>query len=161
MSSRVFSVEQMVYLRSLPVVVRVTRSRITYEAWFKRLCVRRYRQGVSPSVMFREAGLDPRIIGGKRVERCMARWRAEYQDIDLDGDEPVADGVGDGGVRLPDKPVMSGDLAGACVDGSSVGDLRDVLIAQQIRYIAALEQQNEQLRSLLHCYKPEHNELAS
>ena len=26
---------------------------------------------------FREAGLDPKIIGYKRVERCIARWKAE------------------------------------------------------------------------------------
>lgn len=27
--------------------------------------------------IFREAGLDPKIIGYKRVERCIARWKAE------------------------------------------------------------------------------------
>ena len=30
-----------------------------------------------PAAIFREAGLDPKIIGYKRVERCIARWKAE------------------------------------------------------------------------------------
>ncbi|MFR1605449.1 MAG: hypothetical protein ACLSUZ_02065 [Bifidobacterium pseudocatenulatum] len=29
------------------------------------------------AAIFREAGLDPKIIGYKRVERCIARWKAE------------------------------------------------------------------------------------
>lgn len=34
-------------------------------------------RGGSPAAIFREAGLDPKIIGYKRVERCIARWKAE------------------------------------------------------------------------------------
>ena len=40
-------------------------------------CMRRYAEGGSPAAIFREAGLDPKIIGYKRVERCIARWQAE------------------------------------------------------------------------------------
>ena len=36
-----------------------------------------YAEGGSPAAIFREAGLDPKIIGYKRVERCIARWKAE------------------------------------------------------------------------------------
>ena len=36
---------------------------------------RKPRQGI-----FREAGLDPRIIGNKRIERCIARWKREPPD---------------------------------------------------------------------------------
>ena len=39
--------------------------------------MRRYAEGGSPAAIFREAGLDPKIIGYKRVERCIARWKAE------------------------------------------------------------------------------------
>ncbi|EIJ25698.1 hypothetical protein [Bifidobacterium longum] len=34
----------------------------------------------SPVRIFREAGLDPRIIGNKRIERCIARWKREPPD---------------------------------------------------------------------------------
>ena len=39
--------------------------------------MRRYAEGGSPAAIFREACLDPKIIGYKRVERCIARWKAE------------------------------------------------------------------------------------
>ena len=31
--------------------------------------------------MFREAGLDPALIGYKRIERCLARWRESQDEI--------------------------------------------------------------------------------
>lgn len=37
--------------------------------------MRRYNAGESPAAIFREAGLDPKIIGYKRVERCISRWK--------------------------------------------------------------------------------------
>ena len=61
-------------------VAWVTRTRITYKDSFKRDAVTRYRQGESPVRIFREAGLDPRIIGNKRIERCIARWKREPPD---------------------------------------------------------------------------------
>lgn len=79
-----FSPEEVEYLRTLPAVVRVTERRITYSDAFKNACVRRYLAGESPVKLFREAGLDPAIIGHKRIERCFARW-CEHA---LDGDNP-------------------------------------------------------------------------
>lgn len=40
----------------------------------------RYNAGESPSAIFREAGLDPKLIGYKRVERCIARWKQQERD---------------------------------------------------------------------------------
>ena len=51
--------------------------RICYSKEFRDDCMRRYAEGGSPAAIFREAGLDPKIIGYKRVERCIARWKAE------------------------------------------------------------------------------------
>ena len=48
-----------------------------YSKEFRDDCMRRYAEGGSPAAIFREAGLDPKIIGYKRVERCIARWKAE------------------------------------------------------------------------------------
>ena len=70
-----FGREEVEYLRSLPAVAEATSRRITYSEDFKRACMRRYRNGESPVKMFREAGLDPALIGYKRIERCFARWR--------------------------------------------------------------------------------------
>ena len=62
---------------SLDAVESVTQYRICYSKEFRDDCMRRYAEGGSPAAIFREAGLDPKIIGYKRVERCIARWKAE------------------------------------------------------------------------------------
>ena len=39
----------------------------------------RAENGESPTVLFREAGLGPELIGEKRIERCMHRWGRQYE----------------------------------------------------------------------------------
>ena len=80
-----FSDAEMALLSGLDAVAWVTRTRITYKDSFKRDAVTRYRQGESPVRIFREAGLDPRIIGNKRIERCIARWKREPPDAGREG----------------------------------------------------------------------------
>ena len=75
-----FSDAEMALLSGLDAVAWVTRTRITYTDSFKREAVTRYRRGESPVRIFREAGLDPRLIGNKRIERCIARWKREPPD---------------------------------------------------------------------------------
>ena len=76
-----FSPEEIKYLKSLPAVAEATAKRITYTDDFKRYCVVHYNEGASPVRMFREAGLDPALIGHKRIERCLARWRESQDEI--------------------------------------------------------------------------------
>ena len=66
-----FSDAEMALLSGLDAVAWVTRTRITYTDSFKREAIERYRRGESPVRIFREAGLDPRII---------ARWKREPPD---------------------------------------------------------------------------------
>ena len=68
MSDERFSPEQAQYLASLPAVISITGSRIRYAEWFKRECVSSAENGESPTVLFREAGLGPELIGEKRIE---------------------------------------------------------------------------------------------
>jgi len=63
------------YVVSLPAVAAATKTRITYTGEFKRRVAAGYRRGESPVAMFRAAGLDPELIGYKRIERCVAHWR--------------------------------------------------------------------------------------
>ena len=58
-----FSPEEIKYLKSLPAVAEATSKRITY------------------TDDFREAGLDSALIGYKRIERCLARWREAQDEI--------------------------------------------------------------------------------
>ena len=57
-----FSDAEMALLSGLDAVAWVTRTRITYTDSFKREAIERYRRGESPVRIFREAGLDPRIM---------------------------------------------------------------------------------------------------
>lgn len=70
-----FSDEEIRRLRALPAVANVTRDRITYSDTFRHVCTIRYLTGESPTKIFREAGLPPELIGYKRIERCVARWK--------------------------------------------------------------------------------------
>lgn len=87
-----FSPEEIKYLKSLSAVAEATAKRITYTDDFKRYCVVHYNEGASPVRMFREAGLDPALIGYKRIERCLARWR-ESQDEILNSGNAKAGGL--------------------------------------------------------------------
>ena len=68
--------EELQMLRDQPAVANVSKDRITYSNAFKQVCVIRYLAGESPTKIFREAGLPPELIGYKRIERSVARWKA-------------------------------------------------------------------------------------
>ena len=68
--------DELQMLRDLPAVASVSKDRITYSNAFKQVCVIRYLAGESPTKIFREAGLPPELIGYKRIERSVARWKA-------------------------------------------------------------------------------------
>ena len=67
-------------LRKLDAVESVTETRIQYSEGFRKTALERDRRGDSPAVIFREAGLDSAVIGYKRIERCMSRWRARDRE---------------------------------------------------------------------------------
>ena len=58
----------------------MSNKRIEYTEEFKRYVMRRYAAGDSPVAIFRAAGLDSALIGYKRIERCIARWK---QTVDI------------------------------------------------------------------------------
>lgn len=75
-----FTAKERAYLASLPAVESVSASHIRYSDRFRVEVMCRYNAGESPSAIFREAGLDPKLIGYKRVERCIARWKQQERD---------------------------------------------------------------------------------
>ena len=173
-----FSPEEIKYLKSLPAVAEATSKRITYTDDFKRYCVTRYNEGASPVRLFREAGLDSALIGYKRIERCLARWR-EAQDEILGAE--TAWGVvshskfyrsGTAGTSDTANEWRETEGAAIAAKAGSESDfhvsperraiifpisrkeqnnnLRDLLIAQQVRRIDELERQVDMLEALLH-----------
>lgn len=72
--------DRIAYLGTPPAVTGVGSNRIRYAEGFRRARMRRYLNGANPSDPFRKAGLDPAPLGGKRIERTCARWRARGLD---------------------------------------------------------------------------------
>ncbi|KAB8287560.1 hypothetical protein [Bifidobacterium avesanii] len=76
-----FTDEQVKYLEGLPAVRAVHGDRIFYEPWFSRSALQQYAKGVKPGEIFASAGMPESLVGAKRIERSMARWRANRDKI--------------------------------------------------------------------------------
>ena len=63
-----FTAKERAYLASLPAVESVSASHIRYADSFRIEVMCRYN-----------AGLDPKLIGYKRIERCIARWKKQEE----------------------------------------------------------------------------------
>lgn len=149
-----FTQEEITYLRSLRAVARVSNGRIRYTEEFKRECMRRYAAGESPARIFRDAGLDSALIGYKRIERCISRWRGI--EAEADNTSPNKSGVngvnGGNGTAYGHHDQSDDDydneaFSPRLVVRSGRRDLRDLLIAQQVRRIAELEREVTELKA--------------
>ena len=168
MARSTFTQEEIAYLYSLPAVSRVVNGRISYSDVFKRECVRQYLLGRSPARVFREAGLDPQLIGYKRIERCMARWRERYGDAvraSLPEDpEARADAVeqsrsffaGGGEPFTVDADEVKATVAAAPASvtaeqlihkAAAQQSMANIMFGQQMRHIEELEGANARLRA--------------
>lgn len=74
-----FSPSERRYLCRLDAVDSCTQTRITWNKYFIRHVEHELESGARPVDVFRSAGVGPEIIGSKRVERCVARWRKEAE----------------------------------------------------------------------------------
>ena len=168
----VFSIREVEYLESLPAVDRVRSGRIVYNDAFKRDCIRRYRNGESPAEIFRSAGLDSALIGYKRIERSIARWKATLGD---DGAPPTVPSpfiVATGNRWNPSQrrrlnsvsshpdhryryvddtaDTVSIDPSESLQPSSPDTDTRNLIIAQQARRIQELEIEISELKRARH-----------
>lgn len=163
-----FSLREAAYLESLPAVKHVTASRITYDESFKVECMRRYLRGESARKIFRESGLDPEMIGNKRIERCVSRWKntdsiviaAVEQDEQMavkafnEASEGNASGQIDSAkaqILMDSYSIADAAFAALSRDGKSHGmpDMRDLIICQQTQQIVLLQKQVDALQNCL------------
>ena len=150
-----FSAEEVRYLKRLPAVANVTRSRITYTESFKRESLKRYLAGESPVKLFREAGLDPALIGYKRIERSFSRWKERARQIGTrpDDERESADMErASAALFAPEtryaseRPPRTRPLDFFGGGGIGLGDdVRALIIAQQARRIDELEHEVDAL----------------
>jgi hypothetical protein len=143
-----FTAKERAYLASLPAVKSVSASHIRYTDRFRVECMCRYDAGESPSSIFREAGLDPKLIGYKRVERCIARWKERQKKDEKNGKKPALYSVADEGSRIlahrdflkPELEPGGGDESISKIAQAQLAiNERDLLIARQALRISELE----------------------
>lgn len=149
-SSRPFTEEQVQYLCSLPAVATANATRIIYADWFRDQCLQRYLAGEHPVDLFREAGLDPKLIGYKRIERAFARWRANGRIPGLPAGRPrratlSTHGVGTIGHDGEPATYAGGDSSPESAEPQS--NLYAMMLRQQAHYIRYLEQEVHRLRT--------------
>lgn len=160
---KTFTLEEAAYLRSLPAVKEVSASRITYAHWFKVECVRRYLKGEPARRIFREAGLEPSLIGSKRIERCVSRWKSTRSIVGEAAREKTEDlndeksNIEAGGGASKAKTLLENyNIANAAFmaigtskNGRKMFDVRDLIIYQQVRQIAMLQEKIDELQHRL------------
>ena len=80
MSKRIFNKEQIEQLLQNPNVEGCSEKSIHYRKEFKISAVRRYRQGLPASEIFRQAQFDIRMIGPEIPDDCLFRWRKIFKE---------------------------------------------------------------------------------
>lgn len=80
MKNGTFTPEERERLSRLGAVLEARARQIVYSPKFKKECMRRYRAGERPGVIFASAGLPASLIGHKHIERAVHHWKhAEEQ----------------------------------------------------------------------------------
>lgn len=85
MSKTIFNEHQMKQLEANPNVVKVSEKSITYSPDFKVKAVKQNLEGKGPYQIFSENGFDMEVIGVKKPQKCLGRWRETYNKFGEEG----------------------------------------------------------------------------
>ncbi len=80
MSKRIFNKEQIETLLHNPNIEGCSEKSISYHKNFKISALKKYREGLPPSEIFRQAELDINMIGRKIPKGCLRRWRKVFKN---------------------------------------------------------------------------------
>lgn len=80
MSKRLFTQEEIASLLKNKRIVRASEKSITYHADFKLAAIKRYREGLPPAAIFREAGFNLAIIGRDAPKWHLTQWRKKFNE---------------------------------------------------------------------------------
>ncbi len=84
MSKIIFTMTQVNQLEENPNVASLSERSIQYMAQFKIKAVRENMEGNGPQQIFTEAGFDLTVIGKRKAQSALIRWR---QTVRKDGEE--------------------------------------------------------------------------
>ena len=81
MSKILFTDKQVKRLSKNEWIENISNKAITYTYEFKiKLLKETENYKKFPQEVFRECGIDPKIVGKKRIENAATRWRAQYKN---------------------------------------------------------------------------------
>lgn len=81
MRNGLFTLEEKIQLFSNKYVLDVVQdSQVIYSNEFKQLFIKEYNKGKRPSMIFKDAGFDTKVLGNKRIERAGYRWRQAFSN---------------------------------------------------------------------------------
>lgn len=97
MSKRIFTGDQIEELSNNDGVARCSEKSITYNKQFKIRAISLYKQGFASTEIFKQAGLDPNVIGKGQPKECLKRWNRTFRKKGLEGLSEVRGKNGKGG----------------------------------------------------------------
>lgn len=107
MSKRILTPEQIASLLENKNVASCSEKSVAYHRDFKLAAIKRYREGLSPSAIFAEAGLNLALIGRKTPKWCLDRWRETFDAKGATGLQTDGRGVHHNGGRPPSLAGMN------------------------------------------------------
>lgn len=78
MARNYFTDDQMEILKGSPYVKRVSKATVAFTEEFKAEFIRLYHQGTGPADIIRQLGIDPKILGRRRIRNLSDRIRKQY-----------------------------------------------------------------------------------
>ena len=136
--------EQIRMLKNNPNIVKVTDRQVHYTQTFKNYFCREYAKGRSSTEIFREQGIDPKILGETRVSTMRTYYNSVKsafpgkEQLALEGKNPYRDAKGSGHTELQNNADIM----------HMIGKLQ-----QQVQY---LEKETDSLKKIF-----AHNELVA
>lgn len=77
MPKNYFTDEQMKILKESPYVKKVSTTNVSFTEEFKTDFLKLYDAGIGPTEVIRRLGIDPKILGKRRVEKLSRRIREQ------------------------------------------------------------------------------------
>lgn len=78
-----FTDEQVALLKDNPYIENITNKSIKYSKQFKEEFWNRYTQGEPPSAIVLSFGIDPKILGRKRMSNIVQRIKKEAERLEM------------------------------------------------------------------------------
>ncbi len=85
-----FTQEQIDILLQNPNVESISSNTIRFTSEFNELALRKDKEGVSSSQIFKDAGFDLKILGKKVPKTCLGNWRFRKKHINKNNTKYLA-----------------------------------------------------------------------